>query len=310
MHHDDYARDRLYRLLALIVTGIAIMFMGQLVLKEASSVSNFFSGSREPGAVVAYETAAPNYADTERTTAVDPGPTNGGANSKALTGGVRMMLVVVGGVIVMAIGAPVAYHTFSKALERRRQVRADKHRAAAALVERREQWSAVEKRHQVVQDAWFDAEMDVVTTMLTRPALLDPAVPATGRLIEALENARAIHAASGGEPPAAWLDGISDLESLPYYRAVLDLERNWRAATTAADKAGRAILPRTERRILAEVESLLAIATGGASANERDTAYARIKTLLGRIKTLRIPEKAWQAIDAAHRPQIAAGVST
>ncbi|NIH80342.1 hypothetical protein [Amycolatopsis viridis] len=137
--------------------------------------------------------------------------------------------------------------------------------------------------------------------VLRRPALADPAVPSTGRFIDAFHEAMALHTES--YPPV-------DLAK-KYVEATENAEKAWTAACAAADKLRASRFTTDERALINQGIKLLELAEGAATPAEQEAAYAAARQVLAKLERSagtrldwRVPRPARRAIDRLGKPTL------
>ena len=172
-----------------------------------------------------------------------------------------------------------------------RAIRKDRRAQELEAAEReriRKRWQEqVEDVHNALRAKMVAAETDW-DMLFTYPALSDTSYRATRNLHQA---ARAAELAATDMP--ADFDERTPLDSLPYMQAITALDKAWGVALKNAKKVGLRKVSDEERRTIGRIRTLLTIAEGaGASAADRDTAYAQIQKLVGKL-----PQRATLALE-------------
>lgn len=164
----------------------------------------------------------------------------------------------------------------------------------------RSKWDDARERYGKVAAEYGEYESDALQ-VLRLPALADPAVPSTGRFIDAFHEAMALHTEEfPGEATAAKF--VTSAEAA---------EHTWAAAKEAAEKLRASRFTPEERGLIAQGIKLLELAEGGATPAEQEAALAAARQVLAKLErstgtTLdwRVPRPARQAIEREGPPQL------
>lgn len=159
-------------------------------------------------------------------------------------------------------------------------------------------WASFQDLHQTLLKRALDAETDWDSLFFT-PALTDPSVPETAAMWEAMRTAGMLRDTEGTLPTG--LPEDTDIAGLPYPRAVAAFDAAWEAAKRHAIRVGQAGIPAADRKTIKQVRGLLDLAeNGAASSTERDLAYRRIRALISKLTSVRVPERATAALEQKH----------
>lgn len=174
--------------------------------------------------------------------------------------------------------------------------RAEQQRQAKVRAEAEAKWAKLVERHRALEAKVLHAETDW-DMLFSYPALTDVNVPTTAAMF------RAMNAASSAEVsmPEENLERATTAWH-PYAQAVDDFALAWEAAYRHAKRLGQAGIPAEERKTVAEIRTLLAMAeNSGSSDLERRHAYSRAQRLMGELTSYHLPEKALAQVEAASR---------
>lgn len=169
-------------------------------------------------------------------------------------------------------------------------------------------WASFQDLHQTLLKRALDAETDWDSLFFT-PALTDPSVPETAAMWEAMRTAGMLRDTEGTLPTG--LPEDTDIAGLPYPRAVAAFDAAWETAQRHAIRVGQAGIPAADRKTIKQVRGLLDLAENGAAlSTERDLAYRRIRALLSKLTSVRVPERATAALEQKHRLALEDQIST
>ncbi|MBF4459421.1 hypothetical protein [Pseudoclavibacter sp. VKM Ac-2867] len=174
--------------------------------------------------------------------------------------------------------------------------RAEQRRLAKVRAEAEGRWVKLKERHRSLEAKVLHAETDW-DMLFSYPALTDVNVPTTAAMF------RAMNAATSAEVsmPEENLERTNTAWH-PYAQAVDDLALAWEAAYRHAQRLRQAGIPTEERKKVAEIRTLLAMAeNSGSSDLERRHAYTRAQRLMGELTSYHLPEKAIAQVEAASR---------
>ena len=162
----------------------------------------------------------------------------------------------------------------------------------------RERWAGAVARHRATAQAYAEFECDL-RAVLRLPALADVARPATGRFVDAFAEANALHTE---EVPGA-------AGAQRFVEAVERAAQAWAAAVESAERTRDAGFDAGERKLVAQVETLLEVAASSAYASERRTAYQRARPKLAELERRtgwRVPRPAAQELEHRARGELTA----
>ena len=157
-------------------------------------------------------------------------------------------------------------------------------------------WGRITELHAELKRRVAEAETNW-DTLFDLPALSDVSFRQTRALHRAMRDAE-----NTVEPMPSDFNEYSPMDRIPYVKKVHAFHDAWEAALANARKVGISRLPADELRTIKRIRLLLKMAEGsGASDNERRTAYAQIRTLLGELHVVQIPREAVLAVDTGRR---------
>ena len=166
-------------------------------------------------------------------------------------------------------------------------------RARFAADPAREPWDDAVARHRATAQAFSDFECDL-RALLRLPALADVEQPATARFIDAFAEANALRT-----------EGFPGSEYAPRFVAAVErAEQAWAAAVEAAERKRDARFAPGERRLIAQVESLLEVAASSRYESERRTAYQQARRRLAELERRtgwRLPRPAANVLEQQSR---------
>lgn len=161
-------------------------------------------------------------------------------------------------------------------------------------------WEQARERYDRVAGEYGAYESDALQ-VLRLPALADPAVPSTGRFIDAFHEAMALHTEYFPPEPMA----------RQFVEAAATAEKTWTAAREAAEKLRASRFTAEERALIAQGIKLLELAQGGATPAEQEAALGAARGVLAKLERSagtrldwRVPRSARQAIDAEGKPRL------
>jgi len=161
----------------------------------------------------------------------------------------------------------------------------------------RERWDDAVARHRATAQAFSDVECDL-RALLRLPALADVGQPATARFIDAFAEANALRTEEFPGP-----------EYAPRFVAAVErAEQAWAAAVEAAERKRDARFAPGERRLIAQVESLLEVAASSRYESERRTAYQQARRRLAELERRtgwRLPRPAANVLEQRSRGLLA-----
>ncbi|ALG27801.1 hypothetical protein AOZ07_01490 [Glutamicibacter halophytocola] len=207
------------------------------------------------------------------------------------------------GVAVAAIALIAAIIWGISKLHRRKQLEAQEMERKAQDEEQTKltaRWQTVIDRHEAMRLNVLKAETDW-DMLFDLPALTDIKIRATSRLYHAMRDAENT---IPGMPTKFNL--YTDLNTLPYPKAVRAFEDAWEAAYANAQRISTTKIPAKEQKTIQRIRALLTLAEGaGATDHERHTAYTQIHKMLGDLKTIKVPKRARLHIEEKQRLALA-----
>lgn len=169
----------------------------------------------------------------------------------------------------------------------------------AATLRLTSSWQRFHDRHNELLRKILHSETDWDSLFYT-PALTDPNVPQTYRMLRAMQAANTLRDTAGELP--ANLTPDADLTKLPYPRAIEEFALAWDAAERHARRLGQKGVPHAERKIIKQIRTLLDMAeNGAASQNERNLAYRRAQSLIESLETIHVPAQAIAQLEERHQ---------
>lgn len=163
-------------------------------------------------------------------------------------------------------------------------------------------WQLFADRHNCLLRKIAHAETDWDTLFFT-PAINDPSVPETLRMLEAMRTAGNLRDTAGTLP--AGLAADADITALPYPKAVDAFDLAWDVAEKNARRIGQSATPPHERKMISEIRTLLNIAeNAAASGTERGLAYRKAQSLIGELTTIHVPKTALAELEARVAPAL------
>ena len=162
-------------------------------------------------------------------------------------------------------------------------------RAQLAPDPSRAHWDGAVLRHRATAQAFAEFECDL-RAVLRLPALADVEQPATARFVDAFAEANALRT-----------DGFPGPEyALRFVAAVERAEQAWAAAVEAAERKRDTRFAPADRRLIAQVASLLEVAATSRFDSERRTAYQQARRRLAELERRtgwRLPRPAAHALE-------------
>lgn len=277
--HDDAARPALLGV-AHISLGLFLPTIVGVVFGDTHAVGGegvAQSGSTEP----------PSPSST-------PGPTlSPSAPPSQPTGDLTWlfaMLGVVAALILLVLLVVIVMHVAARA---NRRLRVSRRRAAAERATRERltaAWQLIHDLHDELLQNVFHSETNW-DSLFFHPALTDPNVPETYRMLLAMRAAGVLRDTAGELPIA--LSEDTDLLELPYPKAVVEFNLAWDAAERNARRLGQKGIPVAERTLIKEIRTLLDLAeNSAASQTERSLSYRRALKLIESLESVHVPPRA------------------
>jgi len=274
--HDE--RGEVEPLLLLSGMAVGIVLAGILILQIPAWIKSAKTDAPDPTATATATPAGPGVAAAPLDLTV-----------------VWLTLTVVAGIAVLIlIGSKVVP---AIAAARRRSAY-----AAEARSRQLDAWQLFVDRHNELLRKIVHAETDWDTLFFT-PAINDPSVPETLRMLQAMRIASNLRDTAGILP--ADLPIEADVTTLPYPQAVEAFDLAWDVAERNARRIGQAVTPPRERKMISEIRTLLNIAeNAAASATERALAYRKAQLLIGELTTIHVPKTALAQLEARVAPAL------
>ncbi|WP_157831591.1 MULTISPECIES: hypothetical protein [Microbacterium] len=274
--HDE--RGEVEPLLLLSGMAVGIVLAGILILQIPAWIKSAKTDAPDPTATATATPAGPGVAAAPLDLTV-----------------VWLTLTVVAGIAVLIlIGSKVVP---AIAAARRRSAY-----AAEARSRQLDAWQLFVDRHNELLRKIVHAETDWDTLFFT-PAINDPSVPETLRMLQAMRIASNLRDTAGILP--ADLPIEADVTTLPYPQAVEAFDLAWDVAERNARRIGQAATPPRERKMISEIRTLLNIAeNAAASATERALAYRKAQLLIGELTTIHVPKTALAQLEARVAPAL------
>jgi hypothetical protein len=157
----------------------------------------------------------------------------------------------------------------------------------------RARWDDAVERHRATAQAFSEFECDL-RAVLRLPALADVEQPATARFVDAFAEANALRTEQFPGPECAQR----------FVTAVEHAEQGWAAAVEAAERKRDTRFAPGERRLIAQVETLLEVAASSQYESERRTAYQQAQRRLAELERRtgwRLPRPAALALEQRAR---------
>lgn len=161
----------------------------------------------------------------------------------------------------------------------------------------RGRWDDAVVRHRATAQAFAEFECDL-DAPLRLPALADVAQPATGQFVDAFAEANALRTDEFPGPEYA----------RRFVEAVERAEQGWEAAVEAAERKRDARFAPDERRLVAQVKTLLGVAASSEYESERRAAYRQAQRRLAELERRsgwRLPRQAAVALEQRARGMLA-----
>lgn len=166
----------------------------------------------------------------------------------------------------------------------------------------RERWEEAGARYGEIAGEYGSYESDPLQ-VLRLPALADPAVPSTGRFIDAFHEAMALH--TEDFPP----EGMARR----FVEATGAAAKAWAAARDAAEKLRASRFTADERALIGQGIKLLELAQRGTTAAEQEAALSAARHVLAKLERSvgtrldwRVPLPARRSIDRHSPPPLTA----
>lgn len=212
------------------------------------------------------------------------------------------LLVLLGVILAVLLTAVLVWVLVVVIQRTRRNVREGRERVKAE-VERVQRltatWQTFHDLHGELLRKITHAETDW-DSLFFMPALTDPRVDQTHRMLLAMRNAKTLRDTAGDLPSGLAAD--ADLTTFPYPRAVSDFALAWDVAERHARRVGQKNVPLAERKIIKEIRILLDVAeNGAASQTERTLAYRRAQTLIKSLDSVHVPQNLMAHLEESQR---------
>ena len=159
-------------------------------------------------------------------------------------------------------------------------------------------WDDAVTGHRATAQAFVEFECDL-DAVLRLPALADVEQPATARFVDAFAEANALRTDEFPGPEYA----------RRFVEAVEHAEQAWSAAVEAAERKRDSRFDPAQRRLLAQVRTLLGVAASSEFESERRAAYQQVQRRLAELERRsgwRIPRPAALALEHRARGMLAA----
>ncbi len=166
----------------------------------------------------------------------------------------------------------------------------------------RARWDDAVERHRATAQAFGEFECDVLA-LLRLPALADVEQPATARFVDAFAEANALRTEQ--------FPGTEYAQR--FVGAVEHAEQAWAAAVEAAERKRDTGFDPGERRLIAQVETLLGVAASSRYESERRAAYQQAQRRLAELERRtgwRLPRRAATALEYRARRMLSAPTIT
>lgn len=165
-------------------------------------------------------------------------------------------------------------------------------------------WQTFRDRHDELLRKITHAETDWDSLFFT-PALTDPNVDQTHRMLLTMRTANTLRDTAGDLPPGLAAD--ADLTTIAYPRAVEAFARAWDIAERHARRVGQKNVLLAERKTIKEIRTLLDIAeNSAASQTERNLAYRRAQKLIEGLNSIHVPQSLMAQLEESHRLMLTA----
>jgi hypothetical protein len=212
------------------------------------------------------------------------------------------LFILLGVILAVLLTAVLVWVLVAIGQRARRSVREGRERVKAELerVQRlTDAWQTFRDRHDELLRKIVHAETDW-DSLFFLPALTDPNVDQTHRMLLAMRTANTLRDTAGELPSGLAAD--VDLTAFPYPRAVEDFAHAWDIAERHARRVGQKKMPAAERKIIKEVRTLLDVAeNSAASQTERPLAYRRAQTLLKSLDSVHVPQSLMAQLEESQR---------
>ncbi|WP_449406923.1 hypothetical protein [Microbacterium maritypicum] len=212
------------------------------------------------------------------------------------------LFIVLGILLAAILAAVLVWVLVTVGQKARRNIREGRERVKAEQ-ERMQRlsagWQTFRDRHDELLRKITHAETDWDSLFFT-PALTDPNVDQTHRMLLAMRTANTLRDTAGGLPSGLAAD--ADLTALAYPRAVEAFARAWDIAERHARRVGQKSVPLAERKTIKEIRTLLDIAENStASQTERNLAYRRAQKLIASLNSIHVPQSLMAQLEESHR---------
>lgn len=278
-----------------VVNGVALVLMGWLLPSLPSLLSGTLrtlSGTPAPTST-SIATPTPSVTPTPSTTPTPPVESDPIVLPR-VENLETLWLIPLGLLVLAAFVAAIWVGRRELTKRRAEQQRLAKVRAGAEG-----RWAKLKERHRALEAKVLHAETDW-DMLFSYPALTDVSVPTTAAMFRAMNAATAAEVSM----PDVNLERATTAWH-PYAQAVDDFALAWEAASLHAKKLGQAGIPKEERKKVAEIRTLLAMAeNSGSSDLERRHAYARAQRLMDELTSYHLPAKALAQVEAASRQML------
>lgn len=165
-------------------------------------------------------------------------------------------------------------------------------------------WQTFRDRHDELLRKITHAETDWDSLFFT-PALTDPNIDQTHRMLLAMRTANTLRDTAGDLPSGLAAD--ADLTTIAYPRAVEAFARAWDIAERHARRVGQKNVPLAERKTIKEIRTLLDIAeNSAASQTERNLAYRRAQKLIESLNSIHVPQSRMAQLEESQRLMLTA----
>ncbi|AUG29451.1 MULTISPECIES: hypothetical protein [Microbacterium] len=268
----------------LLISGALQVAAGAFLPTIVNSIANAIAGTDDPQPEPS-GSSSPSALPTST-----PSPTSPPSQT---TGDLTWLLTVLG--IVAALILVVALIALSSHVtgRARRSIRASRTQAATERATRDRltaAWQGFHDRHDELLRKILHSETNW-DSLFFHPALTDPNVPETYRMLLAMRAAGVLRDTAGELPIA--LSEDTDLLELPYPKAVVEFNLAWDAAERNARRLGQKGIPVAERTLIKEIRTLLDLAeNSAASQTERSLSYRRALKLIESLESVHVPPRA------------------
>lgn len=209
-------------------------------------------------------------------------------------------IFIIIGIILAAVLVLFFVYLISRRLHRDLKAQKKQRELEQALEKRlTEKWKSFTDKHTALRQKVLKAETDW-EMLFSYPSLTDVSSPTTAALYKAM---KAADAADPTRPSSIKED--TDLTALAYPKKVMAFGHAWDVALTAARKVGQDGIPPEERKIIRQIKEILRKAEDtGATEHERVMAYNRAHSMIKKLKSIQVPEKALLTIEEKKRLMI------